>query len=404
MKKLIFTICSLVLLGDVAQAQFSEFERDSASSSFTLGSGNNTLQIGGRISAYYEYRDLKSGITNLSHNGWTMKDGDVDVLGKTSSKFRYEFHLSVLDIVSAAATQNTAGATSPGIKAAYIAYEGFKVHFKFGYDKLPYSLGSMAPEHLTPSWSHANINGGDFFSRRDFGLTINTRLLRNHINLYAGAYSGMGENYFEYGNDASGTFEYVGRAEYCFTGKMKYRLIDEDLSVKPQFRVAINGRYEDKTQPAGQVLGVDAPGAYGLRIINGKRSIIGGDFVFLYKGLSATFEVHHLQLKPSDSTDALYNASANKVNKGVINAGGFVSTVNYNFAKIKSVFTVSFENVNSNDLIPGNQQWFCLGYAYLINGFNSCAKIEFYKPTLEDANSNPLKYNSQIRIGYQVVF
>ena len=404
MKKLLFTILSVTLIGNFARAQFSEFERDSASSAFTLSSENNTLQIGGRVSGYYENRMLKSGITNLSHNGWAMKDGDLDLLGRTSSNFRYEFHLSVLDMVSAAATQNTADPAAPGIKAAYLSYEGFKVHIKFGFDKLPYSLGSISPEHLTPYWSHDNLNGGDLFSRRDFGLTLNTHLLRNHLTLYAGAYSGMGENFFEYGNDASGTFEYVGRAEYSLTGKMKYRMLDEDVSVKPQFRIALNARYADKTQPAGQTIGVDAPGMYGLRIINGKRSVVGGDFIFLYKGFSATFEMHRLNLKPADSTDPIFNGTQSKVNKGVVNAGGFVSTVSYNYAKIKSVFTMSFENVNANDLIPGDQQWFCVGYAYLINGFNSCAKIEFYKPTLEDVNSNPLKYNAQVRIGYQVVF
>ena len=404
MKKLLLLATSAMLCSHWANAQFSEFEQDSTFSSFTLGSNSNTLQIGGRISGYYENRDLKSGVTNLSHNGFAMKDGDLDILGKTSSKFIYEFHLSVLDLASAAATQNTADPAAPGIKAAYVAYEGLKVHIKFGFDKLPYSLSSIAPEHLTPMWSHSNLIGGDLFSRRDFGLTLNTRLLQNHLTLYAGAYSGMGENFFEYGNDASGTFQYVGRAEYSFTGKMKYRLVDEDVSVKPQFRIAINGRYEDKTQPAGQTIGVDAPGMYGTRIIDGKQSVIGGDFIFLYKGFSAAFEVHRLQLTPKDSTNSLFDGSSSKVNKGVINGGGFLTMVSYNYPKLNSVLTVSFENVNANDLVPGDQQWFSIGYAYLINGFNSCFKAEFYKPTLEDVNSNPLKYNSQFRIGYQLVF
>ena len=333
-----------------------------------------------------------------------MKDGDVDLLGKTSNQFKYEFHISLLDIVNAAATQNTANSASPGFKAAYISYEGFKVHIKFGFDKLPYSLGSIAPEHLSPMWSHDNLYGGDLFSRRDFGLTLNTSVLRNHINLFAGAYSGMGENFFEYGNDASGTFEYIGRAEYCFTGKMKYRIIDEDMSAKPQFRIAANMRYEDKTQPAGQTIGVDAPGAYGIRIINGKRTVVGGDFIFLYKGFSATFEAHMMQLKPADTTDPILNGTTVVKNGGVVNAGGFATGVNYNFAKIRSVFSVNYEDINVNDLVPGEQQWLYFGYAYKVSGFNSVAKIEYYIPTKEDVTSNPLKYTRQIRIGYQIVF
>ena len=406
MRKLILLTLSVVALSNVSRAQsaFSEFEADSSYTPFTPSMNNNTLQIGGRISGYYEDRTLKSGITNMSHNGWAMKDGDVDVIGKTANHFSYEFHVSMLDIVTAAATQNTAAPTSPGFKAAYMQYEGFKVKIKFGYDKLPYALGSIMPEHLTPFWSHNNINGGDYFSRRDFGLTLNTMLLQDHVNLYAGAYSGMGENFFEYGNDASGTFEYIGRAEYCLTGKMKYRMIDEDMSAKPQVRVAVNGRYEDKTQPAGQTIGTDAFGAYNMRIVNGKRAVYGGDIAFLYKGFSATFEIHKIQLKPADSTDPVYNGTSSSVNKGVVNASGYIGTVNYNWEKIHSVFSVAYEDDNANDLIPGEQEWLTLGYAYKIRGFNSVAKIEYYKPVQEDVNSNPLKYTAQVRIGYQIVF
>ena len=78
--------------------------------------------------------------------------------------------------------------------------------------------------------------------------------------------------------------------------------------------------------------------------------------------------------------------------------------MNYNWEKIHSVFSVAYEDDNANDLIPGEQEWLTLGYAYKIRGFNSVAKIEYYKPVQEDVNSNPLKYTAQVRIGYQIVF
>ena len=402
MKKLLLLTLSAISISFASHAQFSEFADDTSAIKMTMG--NSSMQLGGRVSGYYENRALKAGVTKMSHNGWALKDADIDMLGKTTSNFTYEFHISLADIVAAAATQNTANPANPGFKAAYFSYDGFKVNIKFGYDKLPYALGSIVAEHLSPFWSHVNLNGGDLFSRRDFGLTLNTMLMDNHINLYAGAYSGMGENFFEYGNDASGTFEYVARAEYCLTGKMKYRIIDEENSQKPQVRVALNGRYEDKTQPAGQVIGVDAPGAYGLRIINGKRSIIGGDCSFLYKGFSASFEAHMMKLQPASTSDPLYNGTLASVNNGVVNAGGYVANVNYNFEKIHSAFSVMYESVNVNDLVPGNQEWLYLGYAYKVSGFNSVAKLEWYIPTKEDVTSNPLKYTSQVRIGYQIVF
>ncbi len=89
------------------------------------------------------------------------------------------------------------------------------MHVKLGYDKVPYSQGSMNDAYGTPMWSHANLFGGDFFSRRDLGLTLYKSFWRKRIHVYAGVYSGLGETVFVYGNDASGKPEYIARVTYC---------------------------------------------------------------------------------------------------------------------------------------------------------------------------------------------
>ena len=409
MKKLLLITFVAAVICNTANAQFSEFADNPAASQFTLSSEGNTLQIGGRISGYYENRILKND-TNYqkkAHNGWGVKDFDLDVLGKTANKFVYEFHASLIDLATAAATQNTANPANSGIKAAYIQYKGWPVHIKFGYDKLPYSQGSMSEVWGTPFWSHANLYGGDLFSRRDFGLTLNYRFLKDRINVYGGAYSGLGENFFEYGNDASGRFEYVGRAEFSYPGKMKYHIIDQENSQQPVFRIAVNARYMDKTQPKGSSVNTDvpdAPGAYGIRIIDGKRSVYGCDAIVKYKGISATFEGHMIQLKPTNITDALYNNTTTSKNNNVVKAGGFNTGVNYNWEKRHSVFSIMYEKINTNDLYPGIQEWLYFAYAYKFSGFNSVAKIEYYRPATEDEVQNPLHYIGQLRVGYQVVF
>ncbi len=392
-----------------AHAQYSEFDGNPAASQFTLSSDANTLQIGGRISGYYENRLLKddSNYQKKSHNGWAVKDIDIDVLGKTANKFVYEFHASLIDLATAAATGNTAAPQNSGIKAAYIQYKGWPVKIKFGYDKLPYSQGSMSDVWGTPFWSHANLYGGDLFSRRDFGLTLNYRFLNDRFNAYAGAYSGMGENFFEYGNDASGRFEYVGRIEYSYPAKMKYNLIDEENAAVPVFRIAANARYADKTQPKGSSIYIDAPdapGAYGLKIIDGKKLGYGADAIIKYKGFSATAEIHYVQLKPTNITDGLYNGTDESKNKSVVNSGGFCLGGNYNWEKKHSVFSVMYEEINANDLYVGIQDWMYLAYAYKFSGFNSVAKIEYYIPVTEDKAQAPLHYTGQLRVGYQIVF
>ena len=408
MKKLVLFTVFAGVISTSSYAQFSEFTDNP--SSFTLSSDKNTLQIGGRIAFYCENRFLKSGQTNLDHNGFDVKDMDMDILGKTANKFTYEVHYSLIDIVNQANTwayTKNASPMTPGFKAAYIQYEGFKVHIKFGFDKVPFSQSNLSHEHETPDWSHPILTGGDFYARRDLGITLNTSLMKDRINLYAGAYSGMGETFFEYGTDASGTMEYVARAEFSYPGKMKYNIIDEEKSPVVHFRVAANVRYEDKTQPGGATIAAsypDAVGAYGTYMVAGKRTIYGADAIVMYKGFSATFETDMINMQPGLATDALFNATPNSFNKGKVNAGGFITGVNYNYEKLHSALSVNYENTNANDLITGNQEWLTIGYAYKVSSFNSCAKIEYYIPTKEDVNSNPLKYTGQLRVGYQVVF
>lgn len=417
MKKIVLIGAAAICLANATYAQFSEFMNSDAPSNFTLNSDNNTLQLAGRVSAFYEWRDLKTGpgtTDNFHHNGFWPKDLDLDLLGKTTSKFVYEMHVSLLDITTAAVTGNNVNATTftnaapdaPGIKAMYMMYTGFKVHIKLGYDKIPFSQWSMSDSYNTPFWSHPNLCKGDFFNRRDFGLTLNSRLWQNRINLYAGVYTGVGEEVFEYGPDASGTSEYVGRAEFSYPGKMDYKIIDLEGAPTPIFRIAADVRYEDKKQPAGHTLSADVPdalGTYGLNLIAGKKTVYGMDFIAKYKGLSFVFEADEIYAQPATASDALFMGTTAAQNGGYVKAGGITTGINYNWKPKKCVFSLNYEYLNANDLAKGHEEWLHLGYAYTVTRFNSVFKVEWYRPVVED-QSNPLKYNSELRIGYQIVF
>ncbi len=423
MKKHLLLLLAGACLSGAAHAQYSEFGGDNANdvaSKFTLSSDANVLEIGGRVSGYYENRMLKDGYSNKKHNGFAFKDIDLDFYGKTARKFEYEIQLSMLDIITAASSGNTttpstvqaasnvqANPYNPGFKAAYLQYKGSVLRIKFGYDKLPYSQGSISDIWRTPNWSHANLFGGDLFSRRDLGVTLNSRLWKNRINVYAGAYSGLGENVFEYGGDGSGKLEYIARVEFSYPGKMKYSTIDAEIVQKPTFRVAVNVRYMDKKQPTGRVIADDIPdaaGPYGTRIFDGKRTCFGADAILKYKGFSATLEGHIIDMKPTSAADALYYGTPTSFNKSDVKAGGIVAGANYNWEKIKSVVSLNYENFNANDLVDGHEEWFYIGYAYKVGGFNSVLKAEYYIPLQEDKNLDPLKYKAQLRVGYQVVF
>lgn len=423
MKKLALITITTLTLGSAAFAQYSEFSDNAqeSASKFTLSSDANTLQIGGRVSGYYQYRSLQDGYNNKKNNAFFFKDVDLDFYGKSSNKFVYEIQLSVLDLLSAAAIGNSATGTTaqansnadpnpynPGFKAVYFQYRGWPVHVKFGYDKLPYSQGSMSDVWSTPYWSHAELFGGDIFSRRDLGLTLNYRTWHDRLNFYAGAYSGMGENIFQYGMDGSGRPEFIVRGEFSWPGKVKYHIIDNEIAPKPTFRVGLNARYMDKTQPDGRSIYEDAPDAPGIkyhtRVFDGKRLAYGGDAMFKYKGFSATLEGHLMDMKPTNAGDGLFGGTPESFNKGNVKGGGFVVGANYVAQKFKSVFSASYESFNANDLIDGKEEWLYIGYAYKVGGFNSVIKVHYYLPVTEDVNLHEIKYTSQLRIGYQVIF
>ena len=201
--------------------------------------------------------------------------------------------------------------------------------------------------------------------------------------------------------------EYVGRVEYSYPSKVKYNLIDEEMSATPVFRVAANARYADKTQPKGSSIITDepdAPGVYGVRVFDGKKLAYGGDAIVKYKGFSATAEVHFMQLKPTNLTDGLYNGTDQSKNKSVVNSGGFCLGANYNWEKKHSAFSLMYEELNANDLYVGVQDWLYLAYAYKFSGFNSVLKVQYYVPVTEDKAQDPLHYTGQLRVGYQIVF
>jgi len=139
-------------------------------------------------------------------------------------------------------------------------------------------------------------------------------------------------------------------------------------------------------------------------MVDGKKTIYGGDFIAKYKGISFLFEADIIHASPVDPEDPLFEGTPASFNNGVVNAGGFCSGLNYNWEKIRSVFSLQYEDVNGNDLAPGFEQWLYVAYAYKFDGFRSVLKIEYYKPLKEDAISDPLKYTDEVRIGYQIVF
>jgi hypothetical protein len=397
-KSFFITVFALV----IANSIFSQV-------SLTSSDQKTSLQIGGLFSAYYNLRLLKPGYDNYKHNEPGLKDMELDFWGKSSEKFVYELKVNFAELIADAAsggvTGNAFSPDDPGLKSGYVMYKGFPVHIKLGWDKLPYSQSSITDTYETPYWSRDLLTGGDMFSRRDMGLTLSSSFLDERINIYGGAYSGVGE-YFIYNgdNDASGQPEYVGRIDFSYPEKYDYKAIDIAGATVPKFRIGANIRYTNKTQPGSNTLSSTILGDYDLNIVDGKKTVYGFDFSGEYKHFSVQLENQMIRLLPVSQSDKLFGGTAQSVNQNKVNAGGWVGAINYNWKNINSVFSVKYENVNLDDLIYGNEENLYVGYAYLIKGWHSCLKAEWVRPLKEDVNSDPLKYTNNFRIGLQIMF
>ena len=373
-----------------------------AQAQFTINSGDNTLEIGGRVASYYNYRVNKPDEISNKKNSFALRNLQINIEGQRGNKFEYRLQV---DLATLAAGGVTVAAESPGLMQAYIAYVALPVKVKFGYSFVPFSQGSLGSVYESPFWSRGILVSGTLSSRRDLGLTLSSSLLKQRLNLYGGVYSGLGENLIAVGSsDASGQVEVIGRADMAWPARMRYREIDEVGVPVPMLRVGANARYTNKTQVVGTVLPTALIDPNNLRFIDGKRSVYGLDAMFAYRHFTAQAEYQRLVATPSQAGDILFNNATADASGGKVNAGGYVATVNYDFLKVKSVLSVRYEDVNLNDLVYGKQQWLYVGYAYTMNGFRNVIKVQYSRPVTEDVAQNPLKYTDQIRAGWQYTF
>lgn len=368
----------------------------------TISDGRHVMEISGGISTYYNHRVLKPTSDNRNKDRFRLRDAQIQIEGRIGNLYEYELQVDFVDLASFATGE--IDPENPGLMDAYIRYKGLKfVDVQVGYGKLYYSRSSLTPFTRTPYWQRAQIVRGNMFSRRDVGVTLMKNFWRQRINMYAGAYTGLGEITLRGDNDASGGLEYVGRVDVAYPTRYRYRDIDDRVTPIPMFSVGLNGRYAEKNLPEGRSFPSFSTGEFGLKVINGERYAYGLDAAFMYMGFSGSFEIHQMRMIPQNANDPLFQGFLPEQTNGYILAGGNVSQLNYFSKKLKSIISVRYEELDLSDLIPGKSQRLSAALAYQIRGFDSMIKFQYFQ-ILAEETIDPIRWTEQFRIGWQLNF
>jgi hypothetical protein len=380
------------------------FAFGSTYSQVTITNGKHNMELTGSVSTYFNRRWIKPEAANQSLNKdrYRLRDAQFQIEGRIGNTWEYELQVDFVDL--AASATGEIDPENPGLMDAYATYKGLEfVNIRFGYGKLPYSRHSLVPFIYSPYWQRAEFLRGDIFSRRDVGVSLEKSFWKQRINVSAGMYTGLGEITLRGDNDPSGAFEYVGRVEFAYPTRYRHRDIDDRHVPIPMFVIGANGRYTERNLPIGRTFPSFAQGEYGLKVIDGERSVVGFDASFQYKGFSAQFEMHRLQGTPQNPNNPLLQGLPIEVTEGFFLAGGYMAQTSYFSKKLKSIFSVRFESFNLNDLAEGNSERFSCAVAYQIDGWNSMIKAQYFN-ILKEESIDPLRWNEQFRIGFQFLF
>lgn len=387
MKKTIYLLF-ILLIGNLGQAQIS------------ISNGEHNIEISSRISTYYNQRFLKPGEEERDKNRFRLRDAQLIIEGRVRDDWEYEVQVDFADIGS-----NNTGeidAENPGLMDAFVTYKGLEAfNIKLGYSKLPYSRSSITPFPYSTYWQRAQIVRGDFFSRRDVGVTLYKDFWQKRVNAYAGVYTGLGESSLSGDNDASGNPEFVARVDVSYPAPMKNREIDYVHSPIPLFSLGLNGRYANKNLPDGEAFPDGAAGEYGLKIVDGKKYTYGMDFTFQYKGFSGQFEIHQVNAQPQNENDPLFLGLTPAQTEGRVLAGGYFSQLNYFVKDYNTIVSVRYEQLDLNDLNAGDSKRMSAAIAYQIDGFDAMVKLQYFNNLNDQESLDPLDWNQQIRLGLQ---
>jgi hypothetical protein len=366
--------------------------------------GRNSLELGGAIFTYYNYRFYPSERVNRDKNNFTLRNAQLAIEGRIgrSAEFQVDYNFAKVGLEDA---------ENPALMDANFTYKTKPVNFQVGYMKVPYSRSSLTPYQHMPFIQRSIVGKGDIYSRRDVGLMLTKTLINQQLNLYAGVFSGLGEgvvsNNFGGDNDPSGNPEFIARADFAFPSRLRYREFDLVHVPVPQFAIGVNARTANKINNSSQALD------YQLKYVDGSKTAGGFDLAFQYQGLTAQLEAHQIWVRPRNAATMIYTAEDPQTGQNVVRnwvgrertylAAGYVAQISYHLRPARSVFAIRYDGFNNNNLRPfDSSENLSIAYNYLVDGTRSVIKLQYFQRIVKDYVNGPT--DDQIRLGWQYVF
>lgn len=353
-----------------------------ASAQVEVEEGDFELEIGGRLTTYYNYRFYEDHVEDRDKNRFRQRDGRIEFEGEYGD---FEFELQY-DF--AAPFGRDLDPIDHPLKDAYLVYDGWDdiVEVQFGFTKTPYSHTSLVSFRRIPFNQRAEFARNEAFTRRDIGVTLKNEHWDDRFKWWAGTYTGRGVMGLDGDNDESGTLEYIGRAELAYPEEYQQREVDLEYTETPGMKVGLNARHAEK----GETIDLN----YGLFTIDGTKITYGGDLHFRYRGFSAQLEAHQMHVEPRDTM------RMQGFDTDFFRAGGYLAQLNYVIKPLNTFVAARYDEFNPNDLIFGNTKKNLSGaIGYMIDGHRTYIKAHYWHRLDQEFTGRPWQPD-QFRIAF----
>ncbi len=264
-----------------------------------------------------------------------------------------------------------------------------QVTLRLGQQKIPYGRKQMVPQHAHSMVKRADIVDG-FLPGRDRGLMLRARTPGRDFLLFAGLFTGNGEN-LKY-NDPAGRYLGSLRLEWQPLGEIGKSEGDYGRSPRPLLLAGVNvARSHDSVIRGSEEREYQ-------RGIDGRKLLYGADLSLKWRGLFLLFEADRARMSPAAGVEYL--------------AGGIVAQASYYMepallpGDTGIEFVIQYDEFNPSDQTDGplkdTQRTVTTGINLLPDGHDLKVMLDyFHRLKIRDEDPNPWKEN-EVRLIVQL--